>query len=126
MSASRSVRLTENFERNLREIEVFLGEADAPGAFDALLDSLVNGLIPNLERFPRIGTSFLARRPGSAEGLGRWDTLKSKAGEREIREYMLRDFLVLYLESKSGIDLLAIRHHRQLSYDLDSHWPRSF
>jgi len=103
---------------------VFLVEAGAPAAFGALLDALIDALIPNLERFPKLGSDFLGRRPGSAEGLGRWDLLKSRAGDREIREYLLGDFLVLYLESKSGIDLLAIRHHGQLSYDLQSHWPR--
>jgi hypothetical protein len=35
-----SVKLTANFERNLDGIEQFLREADAPGAFDALLDEL--------------------------------------------------------------------------------------
>jgi hypothetical protein len=124
LTASRPIRLTRNFERNLAEIQVFLEGADATAGFGALLDALVGDLIPNLERFPKLGSSFLARRPGSAEGLGRWDLLNSRAGDRAIREYLLGDFLVLYLESKSGIDLLAIRHHRQLSYDLEGHWPR--
>ena len=45
-----TVRLTANFERNLADIERFLTEAEAPQAYDALLDELLDTVIPNLER----------------------------------------------------------------------------
>ena len=59
------VRLTANFERNLADIERFLTEAAAPHAFDGLLDELLDTVIPNLERFPGLGRSFLNRAVGS-------------------------------------------------------------
>ena len=43
-----TVKLTANFERNLADIEAFLIEAEAPQAFDALLDELARTTIPNL------------------------------------------------------------------------------
>ncbi|MCX7158810.1 MAG: type II toxin-antitoxin system RelE/ParE family toxin, partial [Proteobacteria bacterium] len=55
-----TVRVTENFERNLADIERFLTDAEAPRAYDALLDELLDTVIPNLERFPGIGRPFLA------------------------------------------------------------------
>jgi hypothetical protein len=64
------VRLTANFERDLADIERFLSESEAPGAYDALLD----------------------------------------------------DLLVLYLEVDASLYLLAIRHHRQISFYFQSHW----
>jgi hypothetical protein len=48
----------------------------------------------NLEQHPRIGRKFFAR---SAQSL-------------EVREY------------QSGVYLLAIKHHRQLSFDFDGFW----
>ena len=55
MAKRITVKLTANFERNLEEIERFLVEADAPYAYDALLDELLKTVIPNLERFPDMG-----------------------------------------------------------------------
>ena len=61
------VKLTANFERNLADIEYFLTEAGAPHAYDALLDELLDTVIPNLERFPgmgRVPTKHLRPRAG--------------------------------------------------------------
>ena len=46
------LELSASFERNLVDIETFLTEADAPQAFDALIDNLLSTVIPVLERFP--------------------------------------------------------------------------
>ena len=51
MTAKTLVKFTANFERNLEEIDAFLLQAEAPQAFDALLDELSDTVIPNLERF---------------------------------------------------------------------------
>ena len=49
--------------------------------------------------------------------------LKDKEGrEREIREYITGEYLLLYLVGDSTVSLLSIRHHRQLSFDLRAHW----
>jgi plasmid stabilization system protein ParE len=55
------VKFTDNFERNLEEIERFLADAELPKTFDRLLDELLEVVIPNLEHYPEIGRSFLKR-----------------------------------------------------------------
>ena len=71
-----------------------------------------------------MGRDFLSLEPLSEEGRARVHALKMKSGKAtEIREYITGDYLILYAVRGSAIFLLAIRHHRQLSFDLRSHWP---
>ena len=102
MTASHTVKLTENFEHNLEEIEAFLLEAEAPQAFDALLDELTDTVIPNLERFPSMGTLFLERRARSVEvsnGIARLTKqLDAIADRSELREYVMTRYLLLYAQ----------------------------
>lgn len=124
-----TVKLTANFERNLEEIERFLIEAKAPEAFDTLLDALTDVVIPNLERFPSMGRTFLSRPVRSVEASNGLDILHEKlatiGGDADIREYVLSDHLILYAYVGSVIHLLAIRHHRQLSFDFLHLWTSS-
>lgn len=127
MSRRHAVKLTANFERNLGDIEAFLAGAGFNGAYDALLDELLDTVIPNLERFPGMGRSFLARRAGSVEGMNALESLRAKLGKLTpemdaLREYVLKDYLVLYVEIDAALYLLSIRHHRQLSFDFEAHW----
>ena len=127
MAIRVTVQLTANFERNLEEIERFLVEADAPYAYDALLDELLTTVIPNLERFPDMGRSFLAQPARSVETTNSLNTLRTKLAALTsepdaLREYVLSDYLLLYAHIESTIYLLAIRHYRQLSFDFESHW----
>jgi hypothetical protein len=126
VTAQHTVKLTANFERNLDEIEAFLQETEAPQAFDALLDALSDIVIPNLERFPDMGSSFLDRPIRSVEasnGMGRLTAqLTAIAEDSELYEYVMTDYLLLYAQIKDTIYLLSIRHHRQLSFDLPGHW----
>ncbi len=129
MTKKLTVKLTANFERNLADIERFLTEAEAPQAYDALLDELLETVIPNLERFPGMGRAFLARPPRSVETTNALDALRAKlsaltADPEALREYILADYLVLYAQIGGSIHLLAIRHHRQLSFDFESHWGK--
>ena len=39
-----------------------------------------------------------------------------------LREYILGHYLVLYAQIDANLYLLAIRHHRQLSFDFQAHW----
>ena len=124
------VKLTANFERNLEEIELFFVEAEAPRAYEALLDELLATVIPNLERFPDMGRSFLARSARSVETTNSLSALRTKLASltsdpEALREYVLSDYLLLYAQVDSTIYLLAIRHHRQLSFDFQSYWDAS-
>lgn len=127
MARKPVVRLTANFERNLADIEHFLTEAKAPQAYDALLDELLDTVIPNLERFPGIGRPFLVHAARSVETTNALDALRGKLSAltqatEVLREYIFDHYLVLYAQIDANLHLLAIGHHRQLSFDLQSHW----
>ena len=121
------VRLSANFERNLADIERFLAEAEAPQAYAGLLDTLLDTLIPNLERFPGMGRPFLAAPARSVEATNASDALRARllaltTDPESLREYILADYLVLYAQIDRNLYLLAIKHQRQLSFDFESHW----
>ena len=128
MASRLIIKLTANFERNLEEMETFLLEAQAPQAFDALLDELTDTVIPNLERFPGMGRLFFERPTRSVEASNGIDGLRRKlkglAKDGEIREYVMSHYLLLYARFDSTIYLLSIQHHRQLSFDFQSQWER--
>ncbi|WP_299072504.1 type II toxin-antitoxin system RelE/ParE family toxin [Accumulibacter sp.] len=123
------VKVTANFERNLEGIELFLAEAEAPHAFDGLLDELLATVTPNLEHFPEMGRPFLARQPRSVEATNALAALRTKlsaltADADALREYVLKDYVLLYAPIGGAIHVLAIRHQRQLSFDFEGHWAR--
>ena len=130
MAKKSIVKFTANFERNLEDIEQFLTEQEAPQAFDGLLDELLETVIPNLEQFPEMGRPFMARQPRSVETTNALAKLRTKlSGLNQemdaLREYVLKDYLLLYvLIDGATIYMLAIRHHRQLSFDFEGHWGR--
>ena len=117
-----AVRITRNFERNLAVIEDFLADAGAAQAHDALLEALSVTVIPTLERYPRIGRPFLERGAQSVAAQERIQALRARIGTGELREYITQDYLALYALSGTTVHLLAIKHHRQLSFDLEAHW----
>lgn len=125
MSRRARVEITHKFERNLEEIEQFLADHDAPTTFRALLAEVLETLAPNLERFPDLGADFLARPPQSVQGAARIESLRGRLGRATtLREDIAGDYLILYATRDEHVWLLAIRHHRQLSYDFRMHWVR--
>lgn len=102
-------------------------EAEAPRAYDALLDELLDTVVPNLERFPGMGALFLDRPTRSIEaksGIARLTKqLGSFAKDWELREYVMKHCLLLYARIKGSVYLLSIRHQRQLSFDFQGLWP---
>jgi len=113
---------TTNFERNLEEIELFLEELSDSPSFQQLLDKLFDEVLPNLKAFPSIGLNFFAKTPMSVEGSHLYTKIKSIAGSSSVREYIFDDYLLLYSLHKGNLYLLAIKHHKQLSFDLKGHW----
>ncbi len=127
MAKKLVVKLTANFERNLADIERFLTEAEAASAYDALLDELLDTVIPNLERFPGMGRPFLSRAVGSVESTNALAALRTKLAalipdQEGLREYIVDSYLVLYVQIGGNIHLLSIKHHRQLSFAFEAHW----
>lgn len=121
------VKLSANFERTIADIERFLTEADAPQAYDGLLDELLDTVIPNLKRFPGMGRPFFRRACGSVEATNALAALRVKlaaliADPDGLREYVMNNYLVLYALIDGNIYLLSIKHHRQLSFNFEAHW----
>ena len=113
---------TQNFLRNLDAIEAFL-EPDGRVAFQRLLDRLFEDTVPLLSRHPRSGRAFLRHPLGSTEAQGLVRRLKKLLrGEDELREFVIDDYVVLYLLRRRRLIFLAIKHHRQLSFDLRRFW----
>ena len=115
------VELTASFIERLESVETFLAEADAPQAYDKLLDGLRRTVIPNLRRFPRIGRRYLDQPPQSAEAMTQLASLPPGAADA-LREYLHGDYLILYTLTGSTVYLLSIRHHRQLSFAFAKLW----
>ena len=126
-----TIKLTANFERNLADIEQFLNEAQAPQAFDGLIDELLGTVLPNLERFPELGRPFFNRSVGSAEATNATAALKANQAAlvgtslTSLREYVMNHYLVLYVQVEDTLFLLSIKHHKQLSFDFEGHWGGS-
>ena len=126
MSKPCKVRLARNFETNLEAIEHFLAEQGIAESFDSLVTTLAETVVPNLERFPLMGRPVLERPvrsvevANSSEGIQR--DLAAISSAAELREYLLSHYLLLYLVDGEQLTLLSIRHHRQLSFDLQVMW----
>jgi len=122
LGAVRQVKLTANFRRTLDGVAAFLREAGAANAFAPLLADLADKVIPNLERFPDMGRDFSARPVGSVEVAQGLDGLDALAASLRRREYILPPYQLLYAADGQTVYLIAIRHHRQLSFDFPSLW----
>lgn len=118
------VELTASFLERLASIEAFLSEAGADSAYDALLETLRSTVIPNLQRFPRMGRAYLDTPPRSVEALNQLARLPAGAAST-LRVLVNGDYLLLYAvaDTQATVYLLSIRHHRQLSFDFARLWP---
>jgi plasmid stabilization system protein ParE len=117
-----AVKITANFEANLDSIEGFWRSSRSPAAFNGLLDEIAKKLIPNLERFPKLGRPFFSRSRHSIETFEKVAQLRRRIGDGELREYVLEQYVVLYVVMQNTVYLSAIKHQRQLSFDLTSFW----
>ena len=114
---------TENFAANLDAVRVFL-EPEGRSAFRRLLDRLFDEVVPNLSRFPQSGRFFLGSGIRSVEAQTLARRLKAGLRKRDdLREFIVDDYLILYLVRGNRLYFLAIKHHRQLSFNLKLLWP---
>jgi plasmid stabilization system protein ParE len=117
-----TVRFTPNFEENFAQIETYWDDNQFPAGYDRLLAELVDTTIPTLEQHPRLGRPFLDRAPQTQQAKKKTQALQKQlaalALEAEIREYVMTDYTVLYALISEGVYLLAIKHHKQQSFQL--------
>jgi len=120
--AGKQPRFTDNFSTNLTAIEEFLG-SHGSRALHRFLDRLFDDVIPTLCRFPQSGRSFLTRAVRSTKANAQAKELrKLLAKGDDLREFVMDDYLVLYLVRRGQVIFLAVKHHRQLSFDLKGFW----
>lgn len=120
--AAKRPRFTENFSINLSAIEEFL-VPDSKTTFRRFLDHLFDDVIPTICRFPQSGRSFLSREVRSIKAKTRTKDLRKLLHKgADLREFVMDDYLVLYLIRRDQVIFLAVKHHRQLSFDLKQFW----
>lgn len=122
MAGKSQIYFTENFTANLDEIQSFLSVEERL-AFQSLLNRLFDDICPQVSRFPLSGRSFLAHHAGSVEAQEMIErvTERLRTGD-DLREFVVDDYVVLYLVRRTRIYFIAIKHHRQLSFDLRRFW----
>ena len=69
-----------------------------------------------------IGVRLLAFECRSLESTIALEGLRARVPDADLRQYVFDDYLLLYAHIDGVVYLLAIRHHRQLSFDLDGIW----
>jgi len=120
--AGKRPSFTENFSANLSAIEKFLAP-QSQTTFRRFLARLFDDAIPTLCRFPLSGRSFLTRTIKSTKArVLRKEMSKLLKKEDDLREFVMDEFLVLYLVRQGRVIFLAVKHHRQLSFDLKQFW----
>jgi ParE toxin of type II toxin-antitoxin system, parDE len=117
---------TDNYRGNLDSIEAYWEACLFPAGNGRLLTELASTALVNLPFHPRIGRNFLKRQTDSVEAQTRLQkidallrTLDTDTDRAEVREYVMTDYLLLYALVGKVIYLLAIKHHKQLSFDID-------
>jgi hypothetical protein len=120
--AGKRPRFTENFSANLTTIEEFVAPHSRT-AFHRFLDRLFDDVIPTLCRFPQSGRSFLTCTVKSMKAKALTKALRKFLNKGDdLREFVMDDYLVLYLVRRHQVIFLAMKHHRQLSFDLTRFW----
>jgi len=119
------IRETANYAGNLDDIETYWDDCDFPEGNEKLLDELAITTLPNLQNHPRTGRNFLQRQPASVRAKASiqklqtlLQTLNTDTETAEIREYVMTDYLLLCALMSDTIYLLAIKHHKQLAFDI--------
>ena len=120
--AGKRPRFTENFSVNLTAVEEFAAPHSRT-AFHQFLDRLFDEVVPTLCRFPQSGRSFLAHTIKSTKAKTLTKELRKLLGkEDDLHEFVTDEYLVLYLVRRGQVIFLAVKHHRQLSFDLTRFW----
>lgn len=121
------IRSTAHFSANLDSIEAFWEACQFPEGHGKLLAELAGTTLVHLQNHPRMGRDFLQRQPESIDAQDRLKKLNAllrtqgaSTQSAEIREYGMSDYLMLYALADDVIHLLAISHHKQLSFDINT------
>lgn len=116
------IRFSASFLARLDDIERYWLEKDFPRGFDLLMEELSERVLPVLDKHPRLGRRFISRSPSSAQAQVLHGVLQTRLARQgpdaDLREHVMDDYLILYLVAGQRMELLSIRHHKQLAFDL--------
>jgi len=116
-----TVVATPNFAADLDEARTFFAEQDEASAAERFraLRAELREMVETLGWAPAGGrpARFLRARSVQARIRARKvEALAHEVGLPHLREYVLKQHVVLYAHSSDRVVLLALRRHRQLSY----------
>lgn len=109
------VSRTAAFRVRLQQVAAFFDALGAPQVVDRLLDDIEAIIVPNLSRFPEVGSRYIDGPPQSTEALMALARLPPDASAT-LRKYVHDDFVILYAALPDTLYLLSIRHHRESSF----------
>ncbi len=122
------IHATANFEANLQSIEIFWVENNWTDGYDRLLNTLEDTVINSLRRHPFIGHLFSQRHVNSPDVQLVYDQLSAQMKVTNavvsFREFLIPNYVILYAvvtpasQALADIYLLAIKHDKQLRFDL--------
>lgn len=111
------VRVSNNFERNLDAIRSFL---DDGARFEGVLTLALETVPELLQAHPRLGRDFFERQAKTVKGAAARRKLALAFKGMELRELVLDEHLILYVIDGAVLSLVAIKHHRQRTFQLGS------
>jgi hypothetical protein len=113
--------IAASFNEARAKIEEFMLAQDVATAatrFERLLTEIFN-FIDLVKLHPQIGRPFKPVRAKSPDEVAQLDRIRHKiadSGLDDPREYILRDYVLLYVRSDSRVSLISIRHQREVTY----------
>jgi hypothetical protein len=112
---------TQNFLDNLEDIHTFLRQQDANTANTRMnvLRKELRGMVERLSWSPACGRPARYLHWNTEEEqlrLNRIQQLAHQSGLPSLREFVVKQFLILYAHSDTQVALLSIKHQRQLIY----------
>lgn len=114
MARRLAVVATRSLAADLDRLGRFLSD-DA--RFDAFLELIETRASPLLASQPGVGRPFLGRQL-NAESRAILARVRERLGGGELRELVLSPCLILYLHGRDRVSLLALRHQREVGYEL--------
>lgn len=117
------IQAAESFVRNVRAVQSFLQQQDdasAAARYDALLVQLKDAR-EHLRWNPAAGRPARFMRAQSAQGQALAAQAKALATAHaapELREWVVKPYVLLYAHGSDRVVLLALKHERQLVFQL--------
>jgi hypothetical protein len=117
------VQAAQSFQRNVRSAQEFLHQQDSTSAaarYDQLLARLREAR-EHLRWNPAAGrpARFLAAHSAQGQALAASaKALAARHGVSELRELVVKPYVLLYAHGKDRVVLLALKHERELVFQL--------